>query len=218
MDSKFRTSFIPKQEVSLSSGRGESNFRFSVFSIIAAVVFGISAVLAIWVFIYQKTLVGDINKMNAELVAARASFEPTFIEQLVTIDSRIESAKTLLNTHSVITPIFAILENETLQGVRFTGFNYSIDSKGQPSIQLTAETAGFPSVALQSDVFNAESKIKNPAFTGISADDKGLVRFNFQSGLDSSAFLYKNIFDTSNGGDAGDAVNGGNGVKITPAP
>src|SRR3989344_3249535 len=218
MDSKFRTSFIPKQEVALSSGRGESNFRFSLFSIIAIIIFTIAVILAIGVFIYQKTLVNNINAMNAELVAARASFEPSFVTELVTLDRRIESAKTLINKHNVVSPIFSILEAETVQGVRFKSLNYSTDSKGQPTLELNGEAVSFYAIALQSDTFNAESRIKNPVFSALNLDDKGVAKFNFKGGLDSSAFLYKNVINGGTGTTTDTGADSGSDVNITSVP
>lgn len=217
MDQKFQTSFIPKQEVIISDGRQGGGFRFSFFSIIAVVIFTISVILSIAVFIYQKTLVGTINSINAELVAARSSLEPSFIQELVTLDHRIESAKNLINKHNVITPIFAMLENETLRGVRFSSFSYTLDSKGQPTIELNGEAANLYSIALQSDVFNSDSKIKNPAFSSLNVEDNGVAKFNFKGSLDGQLFLYKNLITsdviegtTTNSGDTG------SGVDITP--
>lgn len=217
MDPKFRTSFIPKQEVVLSGGRTESDSRFSIFSIISIVVFALSVILAIGVFIYQKTLVKTINTMNAELVSARASFEPAFVQDLVALDRRIESAKILIAKHNVTTPIFSILESETIQGVRFSSLNYSVDSKGQPTLELKGEANSFYSVALQSDVFNVDSKIKGPVFSSLNVDDKGVVKFNVKSGLDSPAFLYKNNLVEGNEGDDNSSELD-NGIEVVPTP
>lgn len=216
MDPKFRTSFIPKQEIDIPMRDQGEGFRFSFLSIISIVIFAIAAILAIGVFIYQKTLVGSINKMNGELVAARASFEPSFIQELITLDQRIEAAKSIVNSHSVTTPIFKILEDETLQGVRFDSFNYIVDAKGQPAITLNGEAVNLNSVALQSDVFGADERVKNPAFSSLSLDEKGIAKFIFNAGLDAQSFLYKNAFSQSGAGSTTDTGNGSGGVDITP--
>ena len=193
MDPKFKTSFIPKQEVELGRGRSFAESRFSLFSIIGASLFAVSIILAIGVFIYHRSLVNNINSMNAQLVAAKASFEPGFIQELVKTDKRIESAKKIIGKHNVVTPMFTMLEEETLQGVRFISLNYLLDSKGQSNLELKGEAVDFSAIALQSDVFNSESKIKNPSFNSVNPDDKGLVRFNFKGTLDPAAFLYDTL-------------------------
>lgn len=196
--------------------RLETGSRFSALAIIAVLVLTISVILAIGVFIYQKNLAGDINNMNAQLVAARSSLEPAFVQELITIDKRIESAKSLLNQHNVVTPVFNFLEKETLQGVRFSSFNYTLDSKNQPNIELNGEAANFNAIALQADVFNTNNAIKNPVFGNLNTDDKGVAKFNFKSTLDSSAFLYKNIIDSSGNQNAKSATSSDDQINITP--
>lgn len=202
----------------LSSGRLETSSRFSILSIIAVILFTIAVIFAIVVFIYQRSLVKSVNAINAELIAARASFEPSFIKELVRIDNKIESAKSIINKHYIITPIFTVLENETLQGVRFNSFSYSLDSKGQPNIELKGEAKNFQAVALQSDIFSAESKIINPVFSSLDTNDNGGVSFNFKSGLDSKAFLYSGSFAGNGEENDEETETESGGIIITPAP
>lgn len=194
MDPKFKTSFIPKQEVIATSGRGPVGYRYSVFAVIAITAFVVSLVLAVGVFFFQKSLVKKVEEMNVKLVAYKESFEPNFIQELIDTDRRVEAAKELINKHNVISPLFTLLESKTLEGVRFTSLDFSIEPNGQPSVSLNGEALGFFAIALQSDEFAAEPKIKNPLFSGLDLDEKGNAKFNFKSSLDGEAFLYKNTF------------------------
>jgi hypothetical protein len=183
----------------MTGGLPRTGSRFSILSIIALSAFMVAVVLAIIVFIYQRSLVQSVNKMNAELVAARTSFEPGFIDELIKLDRRISAAEEVVAKHTVTTPIFNLLENETLQGIRFVNLDYTVDAKGQPSIDMKGEAVNFLAIALQSDVFGADRKIKNPVFGGLNLDDKGIANFNFKGDLDSSAFLYKNVVEAAEG-------------------
>src|SRR3989344_7784521 len=136
MDQKFRTSFIPKQEVIKTEVRPSTTFRLSVFSIIAISVFALSAILALVVFVYQRSLIGSITKMNADLLSARNSFEPSFIDTLIRLDHRIESGKKILAGHNGMSTVLAFLENETLMDVRYKNFEYTYDSNGKMRISM----------------------------------------------------------------------------------
>ncbi len=195
MDPKLRTSFIPKQEVIMAKDMSKNAHRFSVLSIIAVSVFSIAVILAIGVFIYQRSLVRDINTMNAKLVSAKTAFEPGFIDELVKLDRRISAAEEVLSSHTVTTPIFGLLENETIQGVSFSDFSYILDAKKQPSISMKGQAVNFLAIASQSDVFSSDKKIINPLFSELNLDDKGTANFAFKSSLDSLSFLYKSVFN-----------------------
>lgn len=177
----------------MAKGMPKNTHRFSVLSIVAVSVFSIAVILAIVVFIYQRSLVRDINTMNAKLVSARTAFEQGFIDELIKLDRRISAASEVLSSHTVTTPIFSLLENDTIQGVSFSDFSYALDEKKQPSISMKGQAVNFLAIASQSDVFSADKKIINPLFSGLNLDDKGTANFAFKSGLDSPSFLYKSI-------------------------
>lgn len=195
MDPKFKTSFIPKQEIRTMGTRPPSGFRFSILSIIAMVALVASVVLSVSVFLYQKSLVKSINNMNAELVAARSNFEPNFINEMIKLDKRLEMVKSLINNHQAVTIFFDLLEQKTLQSLRFTSFEYSSNAGGALAVTLKGEASNFSSVALQSDVFDAEPKLENPIFSGLGLDDGGNVNFEFKSNLKKSDFLYKQTLE-----------------------
>ncbi len=195
MDPKFKTSFIPKQEIRTMGTRPASGFRYSMLSIVGFVLFFISVALAISVFLYQKTLIKNIDTMNAELVATRNKFEPSLISEMLKIDKRLETTKGLLNSHQAATLVFGLLEQKTLKSIRFTSFQYSTSPTGLLTIDLKGEASNFSAIALQSDVFDAEPKLLDPAFSGLNLDEKGSVEFDFKASLNKSDFLYKEVLD-----------------------
>lgn len=169
--------------------------RFSILSIVAILAFTISVALSIAVFIYQKSLVRKINTMNAELVAARASFEPGFIDELIKLDRRIKAAQEVLSKHAAVSSVFGLFENETIGGIRFVGMNYAVDAKGQIGVDMKGEAINFLAIASQSDIINADKKIISPVFSGLNLDDKGIAKFDLKAFLDGDAFLYQHVVE-----------------------
>jgi hypothetical protein len=194
MDQKFRTSFIPKQEVIRTEPTRAIGFRLSIFSIIAISILAVACILAISVFIYQRSLVKSIEKMNADLVATRDSFDPETIEKYISLDRRIEAGKKILAGHNSLAPVFALLEEQTLRDVRFKNFDYEFDSNGRMNMAMTGEARSFLTIASQSDLWSGEHRIVNPIFNDLNLDDKQIAKFTFKSDLDSQLFLYKNTY------------------------
>jgi hypothetical protein len=184
-----QTSFIPKREL-YTKVETPVVYQYSVLSIISFSILALSVVLSVSVFIYQKVLVSRVSKINSELVAKKNAFEPDLIDELIKTDKKIETLKTLLKTKSTVLPVFSMLEESTLETVRFTSLKYFLDSKTGASIDLAGEALSSASVALQSDVLNSYPKILNPDFSSFTISDNGTVKFNFKAGLKKEHFSY----------------------------
>ena len=201
MDTKFQTSFIPKKAV-MDTGRPRAA-SVSVFLIIAIILFIVSFAAAGGVFIYKKILIGQINDMNARLVEAKNSFEPTLIDTANALNSRIEGAKKLLAVHSAVSPVFDFLENDALSTVKFDSFSYQSKDGMAPILSLSGQAKDFTSVALQSDIFGQEKFIKNPVFSDLNPDTSGNVVFKFNASLDPSLVSYQSLVGSGGGVSSG---------------
>lgn len=183
--------FISRKTVPAQTTGGR-HARTSVFFMICASVFAVSLLAAGGAFAYQKILANRLIKMNNDLVAARAAFEPAFIEELQRMDIRIETAKTVLAGHRAISPLFSLLEKETLATVRFNKFSFSEDlNEGGVRLALVGEAAGFNSIALQSDVFAKNGEFLNPVFSDFDVDKSGIVHFSFAATVAPEFVLYR---------------------------
>lgn len=182
--------FIPRQ-TAVAQAVGARHARISVFFIVSAGAFVLSLLAAASVFFYQKVLANRLVKMNNDLVAARAAFEPAFIEELQRMDIRLETAKSLLAQHRAVSPLFALLERETLATVRFTKFSFSEAQEGGVRLALAGEAASFNAVALQSDIFAKNGSFLNPAFSDFDVDKSGIVHFSFAATVAPEFALYR---------------------------
>lgn len=165
----------------------------SLFFVIAIVIFIISLITALAVFSYKKILIDRIASMNAELSNAKNAFEPDLIDMLRKFSNRIEVAKKVVGNHSVVSPVFDLLENETLVGITFDNFKYEFRDGNASLLSMSGQSKNFNSVALQSDIFGQEKMIKNPVFSDLNLDLSGNVVFKFSASLDPSLTAYKNL-------------------------
>ncbi len=158
--------------------------------VIAFLIFAVALLGSIGVYGYQKFLESRIAKMGSDLEAARQSLEADALNQVMRLNSRIESTQKIVDSHTAMSPLFDFLEINTVKTVRFT--NFSFDQKGNGlKLALRGEARGYTALALQADLFNKSKYIRNPVFTDLRLDEKGNVAFSFTADLDNSLISYK---------------------------
>lgn len=195
-NNSVQTSFIPKKPIATKAApRQRGGTGGSIFMLIAWVLF-IGALLAGGgVYFYKQTLAQSLVKMNADLSAARNSFEPTLISELQTLDMRIDAAQELIDNHVVLTPLFQSLQESTLKSIQFTQFSYTLPTEvGAPiTIRMSGRARDYTSIALQSDELATNRNIHNAIFSNLSLDvPTGLVKFDLAFTVDAELIRYTN--------------------------
>lgn len=195
MDTRLRTSFIPKKTLILKSESGGGRVSINLFLSFGMIVFFLMIALAAGVYLYKVVIQKKIADEGVALEKAKKAFEPSLIADVKRLDSRITVGKTILGNHVVVSPVFDTLEALTLKTVRFTKFDYKNAKGGNPVIQLGGEAKSYSSVALLSDSFVGDVRIKNPVFSNLNLNETGGVVFSFQASLDPSMVSYKKTFE-----------------------
>lgn len=186
-------SFIPRKAAAAVQASAPRHAKRSVFALISVGALVLALCAAGSTFIYQKVLVARLTKMNDDLVAARAAFEPSFIAELKRMNDRLEVAHTLLAGHRAVSPLFSLLEKETLGTVRFNTFSIAESTPDAKTLlmELGGEATSFNAVALQSDIFSKESIFQNPVFSDFNVDKSGNVQFRFSADIAPEFSLYR---------------------------
>jgi hypothetical protein len=190
METKFQTSFIPKsnleQGVNSNSGHGPMSF----FTFIASIIFFISVLVAGGVFGYNKYLENLVVSSKDSLDKNIKSFEPQTIEEYVRLNSRIDSAKKLLDKHIAMSYILDFLEEKTIQSVGFSDLKYDVDSNGEGSLTMNGQAKSYNAIAYQAELFGRERSLKSPLFSNLDVDAFGNVVFNFTTKIDPVFIAY----------------------------
>ncbi|MDE1924827.1 MAG: hypothetical protein KGH79_01445 [Patescibacteria group bacterium] len=176
MDPQVQASFIPKKP--LDTGVRSRGAGFGLLFLISLLVFIASIVAAGSVFLYQQYLTKAIADKSHSLTLAEGAFDPSVIEDLLRLDSRINNANSLLSKHVAPSALFDFLSQQTLQNVSFSSFGYSLQNDGSATLTLTGEADSFSTVALQSDQFGASQTLKNVVFSNISVGQTGKITFS----------------------------------------
>jgi hypothetical protein len=195
MDPQVQASFIPKKP--LDTGVRGSAVGAGLLFLVALLVFIASIVSAGAAFAYKGYLTNSIAAKSKQLELAQGAYDPTVIQDLLRLDSRINQAKGLMGKHIAASAIFNYLSTQTLEKVAFSNFGYTLQSDGSASITLSGQGDSFSTVALQSDQFGASKVLKNVVFSGITVSPSGTISFSVQATLVPSLLLYSNALSGS---------------------
>jgi hypothetical protein len=195
MDFKSSTSFIPKSPIegrpSYTRKGIKKNPTLSLFFLVSFALFVTVVLIATGLFVYNITLERGIESKEQQLTQARASFEPAIIEELVRLDRRLNVARSIVYNHNSISLFFAFLEDQTVQSLQFSDFEYTASAE-RPQIKLKGRSINFNNLAQQAEILNNEHRILNPVFSNLNLDEAGGVEFEVSAELDRNMVAYSN--------------------------
>lgn len=184
METRFQTSFIPKQPVTAEAPRHTS--ASSLFFLFTFILFMASLAGAGGVFIWQEIVSKNIEEGKAQLTLNKNAFDPNTISQLTRLNNRINAAEELLKKHKSVSTLFLVLGNATLKNVRFTDFSY-VGADDKISLSMRGQAISYETVALQAKEFtnpNLKNVFRSPLFGDLTLDTQGNVSFSFSANID----------------------------------
>lgn len=201
MDTKFQTSFIPKQPVTATAPRTSSGS--SIFLLLAIIIFVATLVTSGGLYLYDQKLQSDIKTGSAQLAENQNSFQQVTLDGITRLNDRIDSIAILLKKHISFSNFFANLELSTLQTVRFSTMSYVLDPMGKVQVTMNGQALNYDAVALQEKALispSLDGAFQNPVFGNLNLDASGNVTFNLMMTLNpSSISYYKSIQDAASG-------------------
>ena len=191
MDTKFQSSFIPKQPVNepVRSHSAGSN----IFFLISFLIFIAGGVACGGVYLWNQQLDQKIISVNSNLITLRNSFDQNTIKEFTLLNNRINSADTLLKQHVAPSSLFKIIGDVTLRNVRFSSFKYSNAGGDKVSINLTGEASSYEAVVLQSSAFmnpKLRNVFRNTIFSDPDLNADGKASFTVSTGIDPTLMNY----------------------------
>lgn len=202
MADQFQTSFIPKKtyDVGPAPKKPQSSIA-GILSFIGIILFVLSLVTAGGTFLYERYLETSLVRKQESLERAKSAFEPELIRELSRLDDKFVIGQRLLDEHIAPSAIFDLLEDLTVESVRFTSFSYSVSEEGI-RINLDGQARSFAAVALQSDEFGKSRSLRQPEFTGLALDARGDVVFDVTALVDARLVSYRERVAQTAGGSA----------------
>jgi hypothetical protein len=190
------TSFIPKKSLTSDSAiRGTNTIGF--FMLISLLIFIGSLVAAGAAFAYQAQQNKNLSDNKLSLQRSQSLYDPSAIQDLSRVDSRINNAETLLAKHVAASGVFTLLSSLTLASVSFSSFSYSVQPDGSAALKLDGQADSFSTVALQSDQLGASKSLKNVIFSNIQVLSGAQVGFTVDAVVVPSVVSYANTLNAA---------------------
>lgn len=185
MDNNFTTTFIPKKPMTetVDSGSRPVSRPAGILSSLSLVLFFITLLIAGGVYFWERAMIANVQTLADSVVKVEKTFEPELIVQLQSLDKQLKNGNALLKNHTVITPVFDLLESSTLKQIRFTKFDLTIDEAKGPLVKMSGESDGYRSIAQQSDLLGANAYLKDTIFSNFFLTQRGRVSFDLSFGV-----------------------------------
>ncbi|HEY9583934.1 MAG TPA: hypothetical protein VJI66_03170 [Candidatus Paceibacterota bacterium] len=198
MDTKFQTSFIPKKPLLADQTPRKHRGGMSVFMFVSVMIFIFSIAGSVYSVFWKKVLLTSQDNYRVELKKAEERFNSSLIEELRRVNTKLDLTKSLLKNHLAVSEVFSIISGLTIEGVRFTSFDFSEPAdSGVIKVSMRGVGNSFSAIAFQSDVFGQSEKygtnkvVKNPVLSDLVLDQKGDVTFTFIASIEPSTISYE---------------------------
>ena len=185
------TSFVPKQPVQPSVREPKAGW--NILWIVALLMLALSVISAGGVFAYGKYLEGVRDTKIQALDSAKREINASTVEEFIRLRDRFISARGILDNHIVFSGFFDILEERTLQNVRFSSLTFTFDEDGIPEIEMSGEARSFNALAAQSRMLNEERRFKRAIFSDITVNANNTVSFSLSAKLDPSVLAMAQV-------------------------
>ncbi len=181
------TSFVPRESVSHRQLR--TNYT-GVFGVFAYLVFGITVLLAVGVFFYDRILASTQAAQETSLAKAEAAIDPATVESFVKLRDRLNESQKLLKEHVAFSNFFTVLGALLPTNVRFTLLHIAVDSSGNAKVEGNGTAKNFNALAAASAAFAGEPRIKDVIFSKININKDSSVSFGFSATLDPRLIMF----------------------------
>ena len=189
MEPTVQTSFIPRKPLTEEHVTRERPV--GIFTFVGTVLFLASIVAAGGMYFYKANLTKSYADKSAQLEAVKNTFEPGLIQDLQSLDRRLDASSDILSNHIALSPIFDELSRLTLRSVRYTKFSYEIaKDTGVIKVKMSGQSSDYNSIALQAQAFNKSKSMKNIVFLNLTLDDHGKPSFDLEFTVDPAFVKY----------------------------
>lgn len=176
------TSFVPKQPVASTLRKQKSGT--NILLIISAVILGLAVLGCAGIFGYELYLKNQRDTKQAELVAAQRAVDVDMVEGFIRLRDRLQATESILDNHVQLSEFFNVLEDRTLQTVRFSALQIAVNEDRSAEIQLEGSARTFNALAAQSAAIAAEKRIKRAIFADIAVNQNGTVGFTLTATIE----------------------------------
>jgi len=190
----FQSSFIPKGQIATT---GSPSKKTGLLGVVAASLFVLVIVLTAGLYAYKWITKNSIVSLQKELAAAEAGLDTETIQKMSAFSRKLASGKKLIIQHKAISNFLTFLSANTVKNIEFTDFNYTTTQDSGILVSLSGESLDYASLALEQNILEKESSIKQMSFGNLSLVEGGRVSFDLSVTLDPKMVLYTSVATSS---------------------
>lgn len=144
-----RSSLIPTEASGAIPVQMKRRRTIHAFGLIATIIFVLSLLGAIGVFLYQNYLGKQLESAKTALGSVGNEEDARKIAEIRLYDEKLRIAQNLLDNHVAVSKVFEEIEDSTKETVQFRSLEFVHDPGFEAVLTLTGVTEEFSSVALQ---------------------------------------------------------------------
>lgn len=218
MENSFQTSFIPKKPIMGNATPSSGGKTTSISIVVSVAILVVMILSSVGLFLYKDYLLKNRETLSSDLSKIKDSFDKDTIAELELYDNRMTTAKQILGSHIVLSPLFKSISDLTLSSIQYTDFSHEMKDNVF-SVRMSGVARDYKSIALQADVFNTSkgAMFKEVIFSNITKDKNNYVTFDLDFMVDRALLSYANNIvnsepkkDESTTINTGETVNSGN--------
>lgn len=145
------TSFIPKSGARAVT-RTRVTHRIYILSYVSYVVFFGTLFAVAGVYLYTSNIQRSLEGIKSQLIAERARFSSDEIENIKSLDRRLNTANQLLTESSAPSKLFADIEAIAASNVNFSGMKYAYLGNLRYELEITGQADEFNQVVWQREL------------------------------------------------------------------
>ncbi len=195
----IQTSFIPKKPLT-SYGGGEKTGIMGIINFIAIIIFVIALSVYGGGYAYKTFLKGQIASVSEQIEKVKKDLEnkDTLMKEMIRFDTKLITARELLDKHISLRRVFEVLEQDTMQNLRYNDFNYTNKNNEKIELKMSGEASGYSTIAWQAQKFYESKKTGDRDFTdvvfsGLNPGVTGSVVFQMVATVRPDLILYSNL-------------------------
>lgn len=158
MTEPLNTSFIPKRNSNTPTRRSNTQ-RVFIGTLLIQIFFFSVLLSCLAVFVYEKKLNRDLEAEISNLNSAITSFDEDKMQEVISVDSRINQVKVRLENTVSISAIFAAMESATVESIQIESLKLKRENDSNISMEAEMKTDSFDSVMFQRGVFERDEKL-----------------------------------------------------------
>ena len=188
MDRGINASFIPKGDIKSKQRRQKAPLATNIFLLIGIIIFLVSLLASLGVFLWSQQLAAANSKSLEELQKNKDNFALSSVENFINLNNRIDAATIILDNHVNVSEIFTILEDDTLKEIYLSDFSFETQGS-EVKVAARGYAPTYAHVAIQADRYGENTTIQDLLLTGVNQSREGGIQFDLSFAVSKDIFI-----------------------------